>query len=127
MGAEGRCNCGAIKVTISELPAQSLICYCSNCRRAGSSAFSANYFVEKANVDVSDPKGALKSYDDNDTKSGNTIIREFCSICGSGIMTLPSRESPKAILKAGLFDEIPPPAMQVFDHEKPAWLKIEKL
>jgi hypothetical protein len=99
--AEGRCNCASIKVSIPEMPKESIICYwydyvyrfsrggllcllCSaNCRRAGSAPGSIIYMFDKSEVTIDDSKGTLKSYRDGDTKSGNTITRQFCSNCGS--------------------------------------------
>ena len=54
----------------------------SNCRRAGSSVGSIVYVFEKADVTIDDPNSSLKSYKDSDTKSGNTITRQFCANCG---------------------------------------------
>ncbi|KAH8725790.1 Mss4-like protein [Phaeosphaeriaceae sp. PMI808] len=121
---EGRCNCGGIKVRLAELPAQSIICYCSNCRRAGSNIGSIVYVFEKNKVHIDDPNGNLKVYKDNDTKSGNAIIRQFCSNCGCPVASLYSEDSPKIILKAGLFEHIPPPTVKGFQQEEPAWIKI---
>jgi hypothetical protein len=38
--------------------------------------------LDKTEVKVEDPKGNLKNYKDSDTKSGNTITRQFCGQCG---------------------------------------------
>lgn len=53
-----------------------------NCRRAGSTPGSIVYMFDKSEVTIDDSQGALKSYKDSDTTSGNTIIRQFCSNCG---------------------------------------------
>ncbi|KAH7087713.1 Mss4-like protein [Paraphoma chrysanthemicola] len=80
---EGRCNCSGIKVFLAELPKTSLLCYCSNCRRSGSSVGSFLYPIDKGEVKIDDQKGHLKTYQDSDTKNGSTIFRQFCSNCGS--------------------------------------------
>ncbi|OSS44785.1 hypothetical protein B5807_10673 [Epicoccum nigrum] len=97
--AEGRCNCASIKVSIPEMPKESIICYCANCRRAGSAPGSIIHMLDKSEVTIDDSKGTLKSYRDGDTKSGNTIIRQFCSNCGSPIGSMLSEDSPKIFLK----------------------------
>jgi hypothetical protein len=79
---EGRCNCASIKVSTPEIPKESAICYCGNCRRAGSTPGAIMYMLDRSEVTINDSKGALKSYKDSDTTSGNTIIRQFCSNCG---------------------------------------------
>ncbi|KAH7355790.1 Mss4-like protein [Pyrenochaeta sp. MPI-SDFR-AT-0127] len=124
--AEGRCNCASIKVSIPAMPEQSAICYCSNCRRAGSTVGSIVYVLEKTDVTVHDPGNKLKSYKDSDTTSKNTITRQFCSGCGSPVMSLFAGESSQVILKGGLFEHIPPPAFKSFEQEEPKWLKVTK-
>ncbi|KAF1941456.1 hypothetical protein EJ02DRAFT_434760 [Clathrospora elynae] len=122
---EGRCNCGSIKVSIPALPEQSIICYCANCRRAGSSVGSIIYAFDKKDVTIKDPDTNLKSYKDSDTNSGNSITRQFCGNCGCPIVSLLGDESPKIILKAGLFEKLPPPAdNKSFEQNEPAWMKI---
>lgn len=54
----------------------------SNCRRAGSCAGSILFPVDKPDVTIHDAGGNLKTYKDTDTKSGNTVTRKFCGICG---------------------------------------------
>ncbi|KAF2678570.1 hypothetical protein K458DRAFT_423018 [Lentithecium fluviatile CBS 122367] len=124
--AEGRCNCGSIRVSIPALPEQSAICYCANCKRAGSSSFSLVYLLNKSDVHIKDPNGALKNYQDKDTKSGNTLTRQFCANCGSPIASLMGPEVPKIILKAGLFDNNPAPGHAVFEEDRPEWLSITR-
>ncbi|KAF1847011.1 uncharacterized protein K460DRAFT_363126 [Cucurbitaria berberidis CBS 394.84] len=123
---QGRCNCSKIKVSIPSLPEQSAICYCSNCRRAGSSVGSIVYIFNKTDVTIDDPSSSLKSYKDCDTKSGNTITRQFCGNCGCPIMSLFAGETPQVILKGGIFEHIPAPAFKSFDHEEPTWMKVVK-
>ncbi|OAL46595.1 hypothetical protein IQ07DRAFT_155834 [Pyrenochaeta sp. DS3sAY3a] len=123
---EGRCNCAGIKVSIPSMPEQSAICYCSNCRRAGSSVGSVVYMMDKTDVSLDDPNHYLKSYTDQDTVSGNTITRQFCSNCGCPVFSILDPASPKVIIKGGLFLELPPPAFKSFDHEEPKWLRVIK-
>jgi hypothetical protein len=54
----------------------------TNCRRAGGSIGSIVYTFDEADVKISDPNDNMKSYKDNDTKSGNPIARQFCGNCG---------------------------------------------
>ncbi|KAF2873556.1 Mss4-like protein [Massariosphaeria phaeospora] len=128
MTAEGHCNCKAITVKMPTLPEQTYLCYCSNCRRSGSSAFGANYFMDRADIELLDPKGQLKSYRDSGTKSGNTITRQFCGTCGCPVLTIGAGDSSKVIVKSGLFDHIPEPAaQQFFTEQKASWVEFKKL
>jgi hypothetical protein len=155
--AEGRCNCASIKVTIpGGMPKESAICYwynslppplhrtplnnnSANCRRAGGSIGSIIYVIDKTDVEINDTKNTLKSYTDSDTKSGNTIIRQFCSDCGSyvdskaghcnadvgrPIASLTTDGGSKMFLKGGLFEQIPKATYKSFEQDEPEWVKI---
>jgi hypothetical protein len=122
---EGRCNCASIKISIPEIPNESAICYCGNCRRAGSTPGSIVYFYDRDQVKIDDDKGALKTYTDSDTTSGNTIFRQFCGNCGCPVASLLAMDAPKIILKGGLFDHLPRPGVTSFPQNQPEWLDIK--
>ncbi|KAF2126597.1 hypothetical protein P153DRAFT_378153 [Dothidotthia symphoricarpi CBS 119687] len=124
---DGRCNCGGIKVSIAQLPEQSAICYCFNCRRTGSGVGSIVYILDKKDITVNDPNNLIKNYKDSDTKSGSTITRQFCGDCGCAIMSVLAGDSGKVALKGGLFEKIPMPGFKSFEEEEPAWLKYVKV
>ncbi|CBX96543.1 hypothetical protein IAQ61_005590 [Plenodomus lingam] len=124
--ATGRCNCGSINISIPAIPEQSAICYCANCRRAGSCAGSIIFIIDGKDVKIEDKKNSLKDYTDADTVSGNTITRRFCSNCGSPVMSVPGGDNPTVYLKGGLFDRLPPPTFKSFEQEEPDWLSILK-
>ncbi|KAH3913019.1 hypothetical protein HBH56_110730 [Parastagonospora nodorum] len=121
---EGRCNCASIKVTLPELPKESVICYCANCRRGGGTFGSIVFPMTKDDAKISDAKGTLKSYTDNDTTTGNTIIRQFCSDCGSPVASLTTDGKGTMYLKGGLFDQIPKATYKSFEQNEPSWVKI---
>lgn len=78
-------------------------------------------------MEVSDPKGLLKTYEDSDTTTGNTVHRSFCSNCGSPVFSAMGPDTPQIILKGGLFDEIPEPGFENFPQTKPAWMTVANL
>ncbi|KAJ4984545.1 hypothetical protein SVAN01_09946 [Stagonosporopsis vannaccii] len=123
----GRCNCASIKVSLAEMPQQSAICFCANCRRQGGTAGSIVYMMDKSEVTIEDAQGTLKEYRDGDTTTGNTIIRKFCGTCGSPVASLLSENTPKIILKGGLFDQLSKPVFESFAQDKPEWLEIAKI
>lgn len=55
----------------------------ANCRRGGGTFGSIVFPMTKDDAKINDTKGTLKNYTDSDTTTGNTIIRQFCSDCGS--------------------------------------------
>ncbi|USP82052.1 hypothetical protein yc1106_09326 [Curvularia clavata] len=124
--AEGRCNCGQIKVSIPALPEESLLCCCSNCRRSGSSVGAIIYAFDTSEVTINDPNSNLKKYQDNDTKSGKSLIRQFCGNCGCPIASLNSGDPPKVFLCGGLFEQIPAPGQKLFEEQEPSWMRVVK-
>ncbi|KAH7113781.1 Mss4-like protein [Dendryphion nanum] len=127
MPTEGRCNCGRINVTVTAPLEQTVLCYCSNCRRSSAGLCSVNYAIGKSELEIEDKEGVLKSYLDNDTTSGNPIIRQFCGNCGSPIVSLLGEDAPMVFLKGGLFNQTPAPIMEVFKQDKVDWVKIPLL
>ncbi|KAJ5640786.1 hypothetical protein N7528_000411 [Penicillium herquei] len=77
-------------------------------------AFSINYLMSELDVDLQDPNGAMKIFEDPNTASGNVIERHFCSVCGSAIFSKTPRAPGKVFLKATLFDKISPMEKEVF-------------
>ncbi|RAL02537.1 GFA family protein [Aspergillus ibericus CBS 121593] len=124
MSYTGRCNCASISITLPEQPERSVLCHCTNCKKAGGGSFSVNYFVDEDDMTVEDPNEALKVYHDPNTASGNTIKRHFCSNCGSPLYTLSPKVPGKAYLKAALFESVSRPELVVFEERQPKWVTI---
>ncbi|KAJ5732430.1 hypothetical protein N7493_003911 [Penicillium malachiteum] len=77
-------------------------------------AFSINYLMSEADLDLQDPNSAMKIFEDPNAASGNVIERHFCSVCGSAIFSKTPRAPGKVFLKATLFDKISPMEKEVF-------------
>ncbi|KAI1342981.1 Mss4-like protein [Xylariaceae sp. FL0016] len=122
MPYQGHCNCGSIQITLEKQPAESIVCHCHNCRRAGG-AFSVNYVVNNEDIQLSDERSSLKMYSDSNTTSGTTITRKFCGNCGSPVLTVTPSLEGKAFLKASLFDEISHPSAELFAKSKEGWVQ----
>lgn len=120
---EGGCNCGAVRYRIEGLPLAVAACHCTRCRRQSGSAFSVNLVVLEAAMTVS---GALSSFKDEDTTSGEPVYREFCGTCGSPIRSLLSSPAGLVAVKAGTLDDAGSfaPYLHVFTRSKLAWFDI---
>ncbi|KAF2468905.1 uncharacterized protein BDR25DRAFT_289884 [Lindgomyces ingoldianus] len=125
MVAKGACNCGSITITLPSLPSRSILCYCFNCRRAGGPC-SVNYVIELSEIEIEDAQNTLKSYQDSNTKSGNTITRRFCGNCGSPVMSLVPGMT-KVFVKGSLFDSMSEPNSEFFLERKPDWMEGVKI
>ncbi|KAH8689388.1 DUF636 domain protein [Talaromyces proteolyticus] len=80
----GNCLCGKIRYDVSGPPITRVICHCDNCRRSTGSAFMANNFYKKNQLQIHNSEGALlRTYLDGQTDSKHTVKRSFCGNCGS--------------------------------------------
>ena len=96
----GKCLCGRIEVTCSELPKNVIACYCSDCQKASGGGPSFNIIVPDGNIRVT--KGETSIFNVT-ADSGNSVERHFCSNCGSAVY---SKLSTRTVWKAGLFNHI---------------------
>ncbi|PYH38115.1 GFA family protein [Aspergillus neoniger CBS 115656] len=120
----GHCNCTSVSVTLPAQPERSVACHCINCKKAGGSSFSINYFINQNDMTIEDPDQAMKIYSDPNTSSGNIVQRHFCSSCGSPLFTLSPKVPGKAYLKAALFDIVSKPESVFFGDKQEEWVSI---
>ncbi|KAF2172635.1 hypothetical protein M409DRAFT_49188 [Zasmidium cellare ATCC 36951] len=125
---QGSCLCGSItvKVTLPGLFDNPIghICHCYNCRQSSGASGMNILTVPTPNLTYTDSKNYLKTYNDTNTGSGNTVARSFCSNCGSTIGCLPVLSAPQLSMVAlGLFPRIPVPEFEVFTKHRQSWLK----
>jgi hypothetical protein len=120
----GKCLCGQITVSIPteafNANGRTSMCHCKNCCRSSGSLGSLNVVVPVSDVQI---KGQPKVYKDGDTNSGASVQRAFCGNCGSPIYTATPNISGVQVIKLGLFDEIPKPAMELYCRAMPSWSK----
>ena len=102
-GYTGSCLCGAVRYQIDGEPMRTAQCHCDDCRRATGSAFATNVFVNSDCLTVI--QGITKSFE-HTADSGNTMTKEFCSVCGSQIFGHSSGRPGVKTIKVGTIDEI---------------------
>ncbi|KAF7370440.1 DUF636 domain-containing protein [Mycena sanguinolenta] len=81
----GSCLCHKVRFTVEGDPFTFVVCHCSNCQKFAGSAFMTNAFFAPDKVTITEGQDFIKAYDDNDTTSGNTLTRRFCSNCGASL------------------------------------------
>jgi len=120
---EGGCNCGAVRYRLSADPITVAVCHCANCRRQSGSAFSVNVIIAEGAMTLT---GDLSTYEDPDTESGQPVLRQFCSTCGSPIRSITAASPQIAIVKAGTADEPErfEPAIHVWTSTALPWVEI---
>lgn len=75
------CNCAAIQLSVTGIDKGSVLCHCSNCRRASGSAFAYNHRFLPGELKFVKGEEAIRQYVDTNTKSGNPLERHFCGTC----------------------------------------------
>lgn len=119
----GKCLCGQITISVSKEAfesGQTGLCHCKNCRQASGATASMNLIAPESAVKIT---GQPKMYQDGNTDSGNKIQRAFCSNCGSSIYSASPNMPGSQVVKLGLFDEIPKPAMELYCKSRVFWQK----
>lgn len=120
----GSCLCGQITVSVNpegnDATKSSTLCYCTNCRKIGGTLASINMIVPEEAVTVT---GEPKIYQDNSTDSGVPIRRAFCGNCSCPIYSATTNLPGVLIVKCGLFEEIPPTAVELYCKRRPSWMK----
>lgn len=120
---EGGCLCGNIRYEITDEPVATAICHCKNCQKQTGTTFSiiAVQLGDKFNI----TKGELATYMDKGD-SGRDVIRQFCSNCGSPIISTGEFAPGMVAIKAGTFDDTSflDPKQEVYCDSSQSWLKL---
>jgi hypothetical protein len=113
----GQCLCGAVEYTVADDFSYSLICHCSQCRRATGSAFKPFAGIERQKL-------ALVSGADNVMRYGGTDTHDVhCRACGS---LLYSVIGEKVHVTLGTLVDAPSirPTAHIFVGSKAPWFTI---
>ena len=78
----GGCLCGAIRYEINGEPFRIANCHCDDCRKATGSAYATILFFKEDQIKIL--QGTPKTFE-HLAASKNTMIKEFCSNCGSQV------------------------------------------
>lgn len=118
---EGGCLCRDVRYRVTAPPVLSLLCYCRDCLATSGTDGYAGMMVEEAYFEqlcgetTSHSRGA---------KSGRTVIRHFCSTCGSNLWG--QTELGLVSVAAGTLDDPDAfePTKAVFVADAPSWASI---
>lgn len=76
----GSCLCGAISFCLQSEPKAVTNCHCRMCQKQHGAAFATYASVLKSDLKYLSGQERLTSYN-----SSGSIVRKFCSVCGSNI------------------------------------------
>jgi len=119
----GRCNCGAITVTISAQPVTTRQCWCRQCQKIAGGG-PTNNAIFPAEAVILSGETRRRSYV---AASGNVLVHEFCSACGSPVMAQSSARPHLRTVRFGILDEGHglAPVAAIWLDEAPAWARID--
>ncbi|MFC3214540.1 GFA family protein [Novosphingobium panipatense] len=120
---QGRCNCGAVTVTITAEPAATRQCWCRQCQKIAAGGPTNNAMFRTDAVTVTGERGEYAYV----ASSGNTLTQEFCTVCGSGVLGRSSARPQFRTIRLGLLDEAHGlrPGMAIWTEEAPEWATID--
>ena len=122
MKLEGGCYCGAVRYVAEGEPKLKAQCHCRECQYI--TGGSPNMFMLMPPAGFKYTKGAPKPFTRTDLESA--VTREFCSECGTHMVTR-RPGLPAVILKIGTLDDpdlYGNPEMAIFTIDKQAFHQI---
>ncbi len=119
---DGRCLCGRLTYRCDGEPLVTVICHCKDCQRQTGSAFSIFVVVPRATLHVGGD--TLATYVTVGADSGEERQRQFCSKCGSPVVTLLAEQPELAVIKAGTLNDPSwlSPTLEVWCGSAQPWL-----
>jgi hypothetical protein len=120
---DGGCLCGAVRYSSEAEPAFTAICHCRDCQRQIGTAFSIVVGVPRGDLELTG--GTLSTFTTVGEEDGRERQRQFCSGCGSPIVTLTPGLPDVAILKAGTLDDTSwlDPQLEVWGRSAQPWVE----
>ncbi|KAK1987474.1 glutathione-dependent formaldehyde-activating enzyme [Colletotrichum cereale] len=130
---DGSCLCGAVKYTVAGGHGFTVLCHCNSCRKFTGSSFGANSLVDRKSLTVQDPASKISMYSAKTADSGDTLVRSFCSVCGSSLFAATHEFSDKVAVTSGTMngvqgvkgDKLWAPKLEFFCKRKATWLATE--
>jgi len=119
----GRCNCGAVSVTITAEPVATRQCWCRQCQKSAAGGPTNNAMFPTEEVELEGLRGDYVYV----AASGNVLTQEFCLECGTPVLGRSSARPQFRTIRLGLLDEGHglSPAMAIWTEEAPPWAVID--
>lgn len=117
----GKCLCEEISYEISGELGPIVNCHCSKCRRWHGAAFRTRCTIERKNFKWVQGEKYLSKY-----HSSKQVIKTFCSLCGSSLISLYEDKPDYIGLPLGGLEQDPGarPVANIFVGSKSPWYEI---
>jgi len=117
----GSCLCGEIQYHLKSEPKKASHCHCSMCQKQHGAAFATYISVPKNDLVYIKGRHLLTSYN-----SSGTVMRKFCSKCGSSLEWSGSKKYPEwaSIALSTLDSKFEPQNISnIYTETKVCWLE----
>lgn len=121
----GGCLCGGVRYAVYGRPWLTALCHCEDCQKQSGSAFSILVAVEREGLWI---EGETLSAFESVGASGWPVTREFCSGCGSPILSEVSITPDLVWIKAGTLDDRSwlRPQMNIWCDSAQPWVLMDR-
>ncbi len=119
---KGGCQCGKIRYTLKAPPSMLYCCHCTQCQKQSSSAFGQSMRIRLVDIEVAGEMARCA----RQSASGNTLLYDFCSSCGTRLFHRREAYRTDVNLKPGSLDDTSwlIPAGHIWTGSKQPWVQI---
>ena len=119
---EGGCLCGSVRYVLTAPPNYVYFCHCRDCQRESGSPFVTDMNVDRASLRISGPLTRYTRTGD----SGRSVHRNFCTSCGTTLLTEFDVDPEHVAIKACSLDDPSglEPDRHLFTVRKQPWLEL---
>jgi hypothetical protein len=122
---DGHCLCGKVTYRCDSEPMATIMCHCTDCQRQTGTTFSVVVGVDRDTLEVEGDSLATYTTIGEDTQQ--PVHRQFCSACGSPIVSLPEVTPDLAFIKAGTLNDTSwlEPEMEIWCRSAQTWVEFD--
>src|SRR4051794_18779645 len=99
----GRCMCGSVSYSTRAEPGLAVVCHCTDCQKQTGSTYTVVIGFPKDQLTIEGD--TLGTYSTMGEDHKTPTVRNFCSACGSPIVTFSSQYDDHAFIKVGTLDD----------------------
>lgn len=118
----GGCLCGAVRYQLAAAPHYVYFCHCRDCQRESGSPFVTDMNLDRGALRITGPLTRYTRTGD----SGKAIHRNFCTVCGTTVLTEFDVDPEHVSIKACSLDDPSwlQPDRHLFSARMQPWLKL---
>ena len=119
---EGGCLCGAVRYVLTSTPNYVYFCHCRDCQLESGSPFVSDMNVDRSSLQIT---GLLTRYT-RTGDSGRSVHRNFCTRCGTTLLTEFDVDPEHVAIKACSLDDPSwlAPDRHLFTSRTQPWLEL---